>query len=103
MCSRVGSDLIYIHYKLFVGNWVHRFLPHPQFAYKAAQCQLSSLHQGWKRVLVEGPEDHHHLTAVRQLESAVSLYLKKNSSAHNPKDIIAVSDVGVYVIDRLAV
>ena len=32
--------------------------------------------------------------AVKQLESAVSLYLKKTSSAHSPKDIIAVRESG---------
>lgn len=62
-----------------------------QFSYKGAQCQLNSLHQGWKRVLVNKSEDGNHITAVKQLESAVSLYLKKASPAHDPKDIIAVS------------
>ena len=63
-----------------------------QHSYKAAQCQLNSLHQGWKRVLVNRTDDHHHITAVKQLESAVSLYLKKTSSAHSPTDIIAVRE-----------
>lgn len=56
------------------------------FAYSTAQLALSRLHGEWKDILgVEGTDNH---LAVRQLESAVGLYLRKVCSVFNTEDIV---------------
>eukprot|EP00731_Ephydatia_muelleri_P036776 Em0324g4a len=56
------------------------------FAYSTAQLALCRLHREWKGILgVEGTDNH---LAVRQLESAVSLYLRKVCSVFNTEDIV---------------
>lgn len=69
-----------------------------QFSYNAAQCSLESLHNGWKRALhiQVGPEtDDRELNAIRQLETAVSVYIRKVPSTY--EQIQAITKVcGVY-------
>lgn len=55
-------------------------------AYSTAQLALSRLHQEWKDILgVDGTDNH---LAVRQLESAVGLYLRKVCSVYSTEDIV---------------
>jgi hypothetical protein len=66
-----------------------------KFAYSAAQCYLESLHNGWKRALnikdssLTEPQGGN---AIKQLQSAVSIYIRKSSSSFNHKDIMEVWD-----------
>ena len=60
-------------------------------AYLAAQCNLESLHNQWKRSLCCQPEEQ-TTVAFKQLEIAVSSYIRKTAPSNNPKDILSVSD-----------
>ena len=73
-------------------------------AYSAAQCNLSSLHNKWKRSLDCLPE-HESSTAFKQLEVAVSTYVRKVAPSHNPQELVHVSAVthGIKNIKRLIV
>lgn len=51
-----------------------------KFSYIAAKCSLESLHNGWKRSLgiQERPDtDDREMNAIRQLETAVSVFIRK--------------------------
>ena len=62
-------------------------------AYAAAECNLKSLHHNWKRTLCIDDTNNYKQTnaALKQLESAVSIYIRKVSPSHNPQDIIKVN------------
>ena len=70
-----------------------------QMAYSAAQCNLSSLHNKWKRSLECRPEDESSM-AYKQLETAISTFIKKVAPSHEPHGIVNVSTVNNYSRER---
>lgn len=69
-------------------------LPISQCTYAASHSQLESIHKKWKVALgvnMEHTMDSRQLSAVKQLGSAVSHFLRKVSSSFNSEEIISVS------------
>ena len=62
--------------------------PHPQFACSVSRSSLEKLHREWKSSLgVNGIQDK---VAVKQLESAVGLFLRRVCATHDISNIIKV-------------
>ena len=65
-----------------------------QFSYKEATASLEQLHSKWKELLDISPDSSGGV-AVRQLESAVGLYLRRVSSK---RDVTSITKVGSFKI-----
>ena len=71
--------------------------PHPQFACNVSCSSLEKLHREWKSSLgVNGIQDK---VAVKQLESAVGLFLRRACATHDISTIIKVSPGSVTQLE----